>query len=267
MSFRVLVGVSLVCFANLLLEVVLTRIFSATMYYHFTFLAISLALLGMGASGVWVYVRAGELGGDPDALLARWARIFAISTVVALAYVLANPMDIVTGSADVPKFTNRTLFQLLFLNGLTALPFFSGGMVVSLAVWRYRERINQLYFWDLTGAALAALAAGLLLRLFGGPALVVVAALCAAAAAVVFAPRDRRGHWTLGAMASLVVMALGSSIFALPPVKGVKAGTVVFEEWNSFSRVTVQKLKDGSLDVKIDSSAATRLTAKSRRVT
>ncbi len=31
---RVLYGVALVCFANLLLEVVLTRIFSTTMYYH-----------------------------------------------------------------------------------------------------------------------------------------------------------------------------------------------------------------------------------------
>src|SRR5262247_3213086 len=89
---RVLYGISLVCFANLLLEVVLTRIFSATMYYHFTFLAISLALLGMGASGVWVYVRAQRLAGgaegegiDIEPLLARWARIFAVSTVVALA--------------------------------------------------------------------------------------------------------------------------------------------------------------------------------------
>ena len=44
-SRRILLGVALVCFANLLLEVVLTRIFSAMMYYHFTFLAISVAVV------------------------------------------------------------------------------------------------------------------------------------------------------------------------------------------------------------------------------
>ena len=43
---RLLAGVFCVCFANLLLEVVITRLFSATMFYHFTFLAIALALFG-----------------------------------------------------------------------------------------------------------------------------------------------------------------------------------------------------------------------------
>src|SRR5687767_10915933 len=52
---RLLFGLALVCAANLLLEVSLTRIFSALMFYHFTFFAIAVALLGMGASGVWVY--------------------------------------------------------------------------------------------------------------------------------------------------------------------------------------------------------------------
>ena len=51
---RVLLGLSLVCAANLLLEVSLTRIFSALMFYHFTFFAIALALLGIGSSGVYV---------------------------------------------------------------------------------------------------------------------------------------------------------------------------------------------------------------------
>ena len=34
----------------------LTRIFSVIMYYHFAFLAISIALFGLSASGVYVFV-------------------------------------------------------------------------------------------------------------------------------------------------------------------------------------------------------------------
>src|SRR5438105_15000240 len=51
------VGVSTVSFAGLLLELGLTRLFSVVLFYHFAFLAISVALLGLGAGGVFAYVR------------------------------------------------------------------------------------------------------------------------------------------------------------------------------------------------------------------
>src|ERR1700743_3970363 len=43
-------------FAALLLELSLTRLFSVILFYHFAFLAISIALLGLGAGGVFAYV-------------------------------------------------------------------------------------------------------------------------------------------------------------------------------------------------------------------
>ena len=42
--------------ATLILELSLTRIFSVIFYYHFAFLAISIALFGLGAGGVFSYV-------------------------------------------------------------------------------------------------------------------------------------------------------------------------------------------------------------------
>ena len=50
------VGIAAVSAALLMTELALTRIFSVTMYYHFAFLAISIALFGLSASGVFVYV-------------------------------------------------------------------------------------------------------------------------------------------------------------------------------------------------------------------
>src|SRR3989442_12509348 len=52
-----LAGIGLVSFASLLLELALTRLFSVVLFYHFAFLAISLALLGLGAGGVFAYLR------------------------------------------------------------------------------------------------------------------------------------------------------------------------------------------------------------------
>ena len=50
-------GVGLASFASLLLELALTRLFSVVLFYHFAFLAISIALLGLGAGGVFAYLR------------------------------------------------------------------------------------------------------------------------------------------------------------------------------------------------------------------
>src|SRR6201993_5360397 len=51
-----LAGLALTSFAALLLELSLTRLFSVVLFYHFAFLAISIALLGLGAGGVFAYL-------------------------------------------------------------------------------------------------------------------------------------------------------------------------------------------------------------------
>lgn len=54
-----LAPIALVGTATLLFEILLTRIFSVTMWYHFAFVAVSLALFGLAASGVAVAVAPG----------------------------------------------------------------------------------------------------------------------------------------------------------------------------------------------------------------
>ena len=56
---KIYAGVALSTLATLLLELSLTRIFSVVFYYHFAFLAISIALFGLGVGGVFSYVVAG----------------------------------------------------------------------------------------------------------------------------------------------------------------------------------------------------------------
>jgi len=79
-------GVGAVSAAILMTELALTRIFSVTMYYHFAFLAISIALFGLSASAVLVYVLRRRLASMATAtLLTRAALLHAAGTVVALA--------------------------------------------------------------------------------------------------------------------------------------------------------------------------------------
>lgn len=258
---RILFGLSLVCAANLLLEVSLTRIFSALMFYHFTFFAIALALLGIGASGVYVYVRADRfplatVGAD----LARYARWFAAATLVALVYVLANPVVVYIEFGESPRFTNTTFFQLVLLCGIAALPFFYAGMVVSLAITHFRAAIDRVYFYDLAGAGLAALVVGLAIGVFGGPGLVVGVALLACIASYLFAP-SRTAIGALAGVAVLFLLALTTGLFAPPGTKMVKADRVVFEGWNTFSHITLEQVGNGH-DIRIDAAARTHVTKK-----
>src|SRR5258706_16452552 len=85
-SRRQLVAVGLISSTLLMTELALTRIFSVTMYYHFEFLAISIALFGLSASGVCVYLARRRLAGvDTRTLLCAAALIHALATLVALA--------------------------------------------------------------------------------------------------------------------------------------------------------------------------------------
>src|SRR5437762_7421879 len=84
--WRALLGVGCVSAALLMIELALTRIFSVTMYYHFAFLAISIALFGLSASGVYVYVARRALNRrSTDSLLAIHALLFAGAAVLSLA--------------------------------------------------------------------------------------------------------------------------------------------------------------------------------------
>ena len=75
---RVLVAVGLVAGCILALQVLLTRIFAAALYYHFGFMAISLALLGAGAGAIPIYVRPHWFDTRPlERALARWSALYA----------------------------------------------------------------------------------------------------------------------------------------------------------------------------------------------
>lgn len=261
-SRRVLLGLSLVCAANLLLEVTLTRIFSALMYYHFTFFAIALALLGVGSSGVYVYVRADRFtAATVSADMAKNARRFAAATLAALVYVLANPVVVYIEFGESPKFTNQSLLQLVLLCGFTALPFFFAGMVVSLAITHFRNAIDRVYFFDLIGAASAALLVGLGLGEFGGPGLVVVVAVMACLAAWLFEP-GRRALAILAGTVGVLWLALHTSLFHPPSTKMVKEDRVIFDGWNTFSHITLEQVGAGSYDIRIDAAARTHVTPK-----
>src|SRR5882757_11181251 len=84
-----LFGMALCSFSALLLELALTRLFSVVLFYHFAFLAISIALLGLGAGGVFAYLLKSRLSAFGTRMLAgRLCMANAVVVVAVLEIVL-----------------------------------------------------------------------------------------------------------------------------------------------------------------------------------
>ncbi len=103
-----------------MLELSLTRIFSVVFYFHFAFPAISIALFGLGAGGVFSYVVAAR----PGNLYAKMGALglsASASVIAAMLFILSAPGDL-------------GYFALALVYLVTALPFFFAGAVVSIAI-------------------------------------------------------------------------------------------------------------------------------------
>ena len=180
---RTLIGIGLVCWANLLLEVLITRLFSATMFYHFTFMAVGLAMFGVAASGVYVFLRGERILADVSRQLRMHAQWFALATFAALVFATKFP---VFKGGKVPEMGLPVIAHLVALVVITALPFFFAGVVVSLSLTWFRDDVNRVYAFDLAGAAIAAMVCGVVLAMFGGPTAVLVAAAAGLVGAALF---------------------------------------------------------------------------------
>lgn len=165
---RTRLSVFLITLSGLILEVGLTRIYSASIWYHFAFVAISVALLGWGLGGFTVHL---------------WKQVKPVSmnaaSLVTLLYAAAIPLCLWL-LVRYPFEMDR--LPLYFLAPL--LPFFLAGMALSIIFDLHRSESSSLYFYDLVGAALGAVLVTLLLHVFGGEAALLLGAVAPAVAAL-----------------------------------------------------------------------------------
>src|SRR5258708_7986091 len=97
----ILLGVLITSMAGLIIELALTRLFSVLFYYHFAFMAISVALLGLGAGGLFSYWVAGNRTLDELwPTLAGLSGANAVFTVAAVAVILRMQLSLTSIHAN-----------------------------------------------------------------------------------------------------------------------------------------------------------------------
>ena len=249
-----LAGLALTSFSALLLELALTRLFSVVLFYHFAFLAISIALLGLGAGGVFAYLLKARLSGTGTRSLA--ARLCMANSVVVLVV-----LEIVLHARVALQVSWANFGRLTTLYLAAAVPFFLTGLLFAVVFARETRRIPRLYGADLCGGALACLAVVPLLNWVGGPNVVLVAGTTMAAAGAIWAgSRSLRRNAGVLALALAVLIGLNYSgrLIDVVYAKGMfrDPAWVEFARWNALSRVEVDRQGQAKAIV-IDADAST----------
>ncbi len=231
-----------------MLEVVLTRIFSVAQFYHFAFVAVSLALLGFGAAGSFLFVWPRLGRGGPG----RWATLAALQTAAIIGgYLAANrvPFDSFTVAWD-----RRQILYLAIVYLALATPFFFAGALITalLAGWDQPRRVpaHLVYGASLAGAGIGAPLALVAIDRLGGEGAVVAAAALAALAVLFLLAAGSSKRQALPAVAVLVAVTAGLLIagpesieLRLSPYKELSAALrypgalLLSTEWTPASRV------------------------------
>ncbi len=251
-----LCGMALCSFAALLLELALTRLFSVVLFYHFAFLAISIALLGLGAGGVYAHLRKSQLARfETRALVSRLCSVNALIVPVVLVLVLRTPVSL--------EISTLNFLRLTAIYLASAVPFFITGLEFSIVFAREAGHVSPLYAADLAGGALACLAVVPLLDWLGGPNTVFFTGVCMAVAAMVWAVERKAVRSGAGrALFLLVLIAVNHSgrLFDIVYAKGGfrDAAWVEFARWNAISRVEVD-IQGSAKAIVIDADASTYL--------
>jgi predicted membrane-bound spermidine synthase len=241
----------LTTFSGLVFEIGLTRIYSATIWYHFAFVAISIALLGWGLGGMVAHVwRRFRPATTEHAAVA--ALLYGLSLPVCLWVLVRFPFD----------FSRLPLYFVLPL-----APFLLAGITLSVVFDLHRERAGGLYFVDLLGASLGALSVTFLLQALGGEATVLVAAAAALGAAAALSLKLRPVGIVLGiVVAASAIVNERSNLFRVIPgtIKAMRKdmdrhpnAKVAQEGWNAYSRISAVEGVTGLARLYIDSDAWT----------
>ncbi len=239
-------GIFLCSLAVLMQEVLLTRIFSFTIWYHLAYLTISTALLGFGAAGSLLSAFPGLLA-DPRRLAARCAAGAAVALLAGMAVLGQWPL-----SPDRLLTEPGAFFVgLLGYYAIVLAPFLLAGLAVAAPLAAYPAEVNRLYAADLFGAGLGCAAAVAALTFVDGPAALALCAATFAGAGALYAISTRTALAFAALAAALVVASPAADrVLKLVPTSTKamgaalrEAGTrMLFTQWSPVNRVDVYQL-------------------------
>jgi hypothetical protein len=235
-SKYLLLGLCLTAMATVLLELVLTRLFSATVGYHFAFMIVSLTMFGMTLGALVTLVQSAPDADSVSNSLVTNAYLFAISVIaVFLGYNVGSPLMLAAG-----PLIWITLSFVLF-----SIPFYFSGICICLCLSRFQE-VGKLYSADLIGAGLSCPLLVIGLSFTDGQGVLTCAGLLAGLGGLCFAAHKKIGarrDSETGRLLNLggVIVVFCTAALFLPrfPINIGVDQPIEYVKWSPVGRVVV----------------------------
>lgn len=155
------ISIFLISVVVIALQLVLMRAISVSHYYHFTYMVISTALLGFGASGTILALYYDRLKHNFPFWNLLFLFLFLLS--IPLCYLTAQSLPLDT---QYVLYSRQQLFLLISYNLLMLIPFLFGGLVISFMLAYFKKEVPVLYGANLIGSGTGGITALAVMALF-----------------------------------------------------------------------------------------------------
>jgi len=235
----------LVSLTSILMQLLLTRIFSVILWYHFAFMAVSIAMLGISIAGLTVYFQKHKITEtNTDSIIFKSSFIAPIVLLIVFLIVFNTRIYLRANLND--------MLYLSFIYFIFILPFFFLAIISSIILSNYSENISSLYFFDLIGAGIGCIIFIPLINYLGAENSIILIAFIMSLIPLKIALKSINQSiktviisliLTLSIL-SLFILNLNEykglkDYFKIKYVKGKFENDIEFSRWNSFSRVAV----------------------------
>lgn len=245
-------GIFFLSLSALMFELALIRLVSVIMLSHLAFLGITTALYGIALGGIIVYLFPNYF---PSSRLTKrtiqFSLLYSISLVLFILFFLR--IDFSSGNF-------RSIFLAFFL---AAIPFIFVNVSLSLLFKIKGQIMGKLYFFDLLGAGLGAIAAIVLMTNFSAINTVFLAAAMGFIAAAFFGFRQKKvivcSSILVFILVSFAFINQQSNLIKIIYSKDGKETNIIFSKWNSFSRVSVEDEKEPRMVASLPGDSTTFL--------
>ncbi len=216
----------------LLFEIAIIRLFSVVFFSNFAFIAISVALFGVAMGGLIVYWFE-EKDKEDDFLQFLGKLGIAFGAAIILFIIIFLQLNF----AD-------SIFWLAAGIILAAFPFVLANIILTLLFKRFASQMGRMYFFDLLGAAMGVALALLLMTYLSAIEVIVIGGVLGVVAGsfLHYSISKKKYQWWL-LVVVLLFLVIGNHYYLLLKMnysKGVREAGILFEKWNSFSRITVE---------------------------
>lgn len=244
MHNRNYLSIFILSLTTLMYEVLLTRIFSVTMWYHYAFVAVSIAMFGMTVGALLVFFFPNYFKEcKTEEHLAKSSFLFSISIILSFFTHLC-----------IPFISNNLSFIGIFSIGLNYLvisfPFIFSGIAISLLLSRFKDYVSKLYAFDLAGAGIGCFLLIPIINYTDAPNAVLFCSIFAGLSSIIFnfGQKNKRFKILVFTVYSFIILFtifntyLSSNqkpLIRLVWVKGEFETKPIYEKWNTYSRIRV----------------------------